>query len=86
MLANPEYEPEAYDVACRVCERRFENVSPMIALLQMMEHSRDHADVGEPYFALRVADGFLGRDPANPVRTPADGWNRPPNLDAGGDA
>lgn len=80
MLANPEYEPEAYDVACRVCDWRASNVSPLLAAVQMHEHSRDHADVGEPYFALRVAAGFLGRDPENPEQTPEDGWNRPTTL------
>jgi len=84
MIPNPEYEPEAYDVICRVCDFKIENVSPKIAGIHMIDHSELHQDVYEPYFALRVASGYLGRDPDNPVRTPADGWNRPTSLHRGG--
>ena len=80
MIANPEYEPDAYDVACRVCEWGVENVSPTIAAMRMLTHSEHHTNVGEPYFAMRVREGVLGRDPENPDMTPADGWNRSPSL------
>jgi len=80
MNANPEYEPEAYDVTCRVCEWQAENLSPTRAAMRMLQHSDHHENVGEPYFAMRVRSGFLGRDAENAVQTPEDGWNRPPEV------
>ena len=81
MIANPELEPEAYDVTCRVCDWGVENVSPTIAAVQMVTHSDNHTNVGAPYFAMRVREGVLGRDPDNPIRTADDGWNRSPRLE-----
>lgn len=82
-MFNDEYEADAYDVTCRVCDDwEFENVSPAIAAMQLMQHSEFHdtKEHGGPWWALRVVDGYKGLDPDNPHLEPSDGWNRPPTI------
>jgi len=85
-MFDKEYEADAYDVTCRVCDDwSFENVAPGIALMHLMAHSQYHdvSAIGEPWWALRVVAGVKG-NPDGPVhRTPDDGWNRPPTLERG---
>jgi hypothetical protein len=82
MLGNPEYNAAAYDVTCRVpgCPFHFENLSPTLVAVNLLPHIKEHRPVGGPVYALRVAKGYEGLDPENPVRTPEDGWNRSPTL------
>jgi len=85
-MFDEEYEADAYDVTCRICDDwSFENVAPGIALLHLMEHSHYHdlSAIGEPWWALRVVSGVKGGSDGPVHRTPNDGWNRPPTLESG---
>ncbi|MFW5903725.1 MAG: hypothetical protein ACOCS7_03200 [Halolamina sp.] len=82
-MFNSDYVAEAYDVTCRVCDDwHFENVDPTIAMMHLMRHSRFHSpsEIGEMWWALRIVEGYEGLSEETPVRTPEDGWNRPPTL------
>ena len=82
---NDEYEADAYDITCRVCDDwEFANVSPGIAAMQLMLHSEFHdtKELGGPWWAMRVRKGYKGLDEDRAVQTPEDGWNRSPELKA----
>lgn len=80
MIGNPDYNADAYDIACRVpgCPFMEENVSPAIVALLLHEHIRGPCTLRtEPAFTMRIVAGFEGTDRENPVRTSAYGWFRP---------
>lgn len=84
-MFNEEFEADAYDVTCRVCEDwEHKNVCPTIAAMHLMRHSEFHSvdALGEPWWAMRVVAGEKGLD-GHTVQAPGDGWNRPPTLDGG---
>lgn len=82
-MFNDDYEADAYDITCRVCEDwEFENVSPTIAAMHLMSHSEFHSveELGGPWWAMRVVEGYRGLDEGAATLTPEDGWNRPPTM------
>ena len=82
-MFNEEYEADAYDIICRVCDNwEFENVCPGIAAMHLMQHSEFHdvKELGGPWWAMRVVEGYKGTSEDRAVQTPADGWNRPPTI------
>jgi len=83
MIRNEDFNAEAYDAVCRIpsCDFSVENANPTLVAMQLYPHIGDHAPIGAPSFALRIAEGYEGLDPDNPVRTSADGWNRDPSPD-----
>jgi hypothetical protein len=88
-MFNEEYEADAYDITCRICDDwQVENVSPTIAGMHMMRHSDHHdtSEIGGPWWAMRVVAGYKGHNPDNPDLEPSDGWNRSPTLEVSSDA
>ena len=82
-MFNEEFEADAYDLTCRVCpDWEVQNVSPTLAAMHLKMHSDFHntKELGGPWWAMRVVDGYKGLDEENPVLTPEDGWNRPPTV------
>lgn len=80
MIENDEYNADAYDVKCRVpgCPFELTNVSPTIAATQLVAHIGQPCTLqSEPVYTLRIAEGYEGTDPDNPVRTEEYGWFRP---------
>jgi hypothetical protein len=82
-MFDKEYEADAYDVTCRVCEGwEHKNVSPTLAAMHLMRHSEFHSvkELGEPWWAMRVVSGVRGLPDGPAHQTPDDGWNRSPSI------
>lgn len=80
MLGNPDYNADAYDIACRVpgCPFEMENLSPTLAAMNLVQHINGPCTLRtEPVYTMRIRSGFEGTDPDDPFRTAAYGWFRP---------
>lgn len=82
-MYDEEYEADAYDITCRVCDDwEHYNITPKLAALHLIAHTQYHSisELGGPWWAMRVVEGYRGKSKETANLTPEDGWNRPPEF------